>query len=196
MKDNGRVGRVGGLLAGSVFFLLLGVLAGGPAWAEDAETPPGRDPVVMDNNRLEVLIKRLDPQATGQPGFWQLKVDDYRISVITDQKADRMRIVVPVARANDLERDRLYRLLQANFDSALDARYAVAKGAVWSTFIHPLAALDDKEFIFGLGQVVNLAITYGGSFSSGALIFKGGDSRELEKRRQLIDRLLEKGLRI
>ncbi len=31
--------------------------------------------------------------------------------------------------------------MQANFDTALDARYAIAKGALWSTFIHPLSDL-------------------------------------------------------
>jgi len=83
-----------------------------------------------------------------------------------------------------------------NFDSALDARYAIAKGVVWGTYIHPLAVLEEKEFISGVGQVVNLALTFGTSYSSGALIFQGGDSQELQQRRQLIDDLLKKGLEI
>ena len=150
----------------------------------------------MTNSRLAVLIKRLDPQARGEQGYWQFTVEKHPVTVITDAKADRMRVIVPIAPTDKLERDVLFRLMQANFDSALDARYAIAKGVVWGTYIHPLAVLEEKEFISGVGQVVNLALTFGTSYSSGALIFQGGDSQELQQRRQLIDDLLKKGLEI
>jgi len=85
--------------------------------------------------------------------------------------------------------------LQANFDSALDARYAVANGVLWSAYIHPLSSLQDKQFLEAVGQVVNLTSTFGSSYSSGALIFNGGDSKEIQ-RRDLIDKLIEKGMAI
>jgi len=103
-----------------------------------------------------------------------------------------MRIIVPIVKSDDLDRAQLYRTMQANFDSALDARYCVAKGVLWSAFIHPLGALTDREFVSGLGQAVNLVATFGSSYSSGALMFKGGDSDGI-RRRQLIDELMEKG---
>ena len=70
-------------------------------------------------------------------------------------------------------------MMQANFDSALDARYAVAKGVLWSAYLHPLSTLKADDFVSGLAQVVNLAATYGSTYSSGALTFGGGDSSEL-----------------
>ena len=146
----------------------------------------------MDVTRLDQLIRRLDEQAEGGQGRWQLSVDGRTVTVLADADADRMRVIVPVARSADLERDLLYRLLQANFDSALDARYSIARGVLWSAFIHPLGSLTDAGFVSGVGQVVNLAATFGSSFSSGALIFEGGDSQDLQ-RRELIDRLMEKG---
>ncbi len=149
--------------------------------------------VIMDNARLAKLIKRIDPEVKGEAGYWYLQVKDKTVQVITDEKANRMRIIIPVAESSGLNQQALYRLMQANFDSALDARYAIAKGVVWSTFIHPLNSLTDHDFLLGLGQVVNLVDTYGTSFSSGALQFQGGDSRQLQ-RRQLIDELLDKGL--
>ncbi len=87
------------------------------------------------------------------------------------------------------------RVMQANFDSALDARYAVARGVLWSTFIHPLGALEDAEVLSDLGQTVNLALSYGSTYPSGALTFSGGDNSEIE-RRELIDKLLEQGEKI
>ncbi len=85
--------------------------------------------------------------------------------------------------------------MQANFDTALDARYAIAKATLWSTFIHPLRSLDDEALLKGLGQVVNLANTFGSTYSSGLLIFGGGDSRGIQEK-ELIDHLIKKGLAI
>jgi len=146
----------------------------------------------MDNKRLEALIKRVDESAQGQRGFWRFIVEGREVSVITDEKADRMRIIVPIAPAEQLSKERLTRMMQANFDSALDSRYSIAKGVLWAAFIHPLSALDDEEFLSGLGQSVNLALTYGQTYSSGAISFGGGDSQAL-RRRELIDELLRKG---
>ena len=147
----------------------------------------------MNNQRLGKIIKRLDAKATGQPGYWQLSIDGVKLLVVTDERANRMRIISPIASAQDLGTKRLYRLMQANYDSALDARYAVARKLLWSAFIHPLKSLSDKEFISGIGQVVNLSQTYGRNYTSGALIFRGGDSEALQEKK-LIDRLMEKGL--
>lgn len=146
----------------------------------------------MSNARLDELIRRIDPGARGGPGFWQLTVQERTVLVVTDERADRMRVITPVAASDTLEPGRLVRLLQANFDSALDARYSIARGMLWSAFIHPLGSLGDAEFLSGLGQVVNLATSYGSSYSSGALVFQGGDRAELE-RRELIEQLLKKG---
>lgn len=165
-----------------------------PGMAEEKSPQPDKlDPQGMNNKQLGVLIKRLDENVKGQPGYWQFKIDEQLVYVITDEKADRMRIIAPITKVEVLKKEELFRLMQANFDSALDARYSIAKGVLWSAFIHPLSPLSDKEFLLGLGQVVNLVATYGTSYSSGALIFQGGDSRGLQ-RRELIDRLLKKGL--
>jgi hypothetical protein len=102
-----------------------------------------------------------------------------------------MRAMTPVAKAEDLTPEDLSRVLQANFDTALDARYAIAKDILWAAFIHPLKPLEKDEFISGLGQVVNLAQSYGTLYSGGALQYGGGDSGALQ--RALIDDLLKKG---
>jgi len=149
----------------------------------------------MSNKRLDILIKRIDKNAEGELGYWSLKIDNQKILVITDEGADRMRIISPVINSEKLDLKQLTRIMQANFDSALDARYAIAKGVLWSAFIHPLSPLSDEEFIVGLGQVTNLISSFGGSYSSGLLTYRGGDSEGLRKR-QLIDELLKKGLAI
>ena len=144
----------------------------------------------MNNQRLDQLIKRFDHQAKGDAGFWVIQYKGYQANIITDENADRMRIIVQIAISDELEKQQLYRLMQANFDSALDARYSIAKGVVWSAYIHPLSSLSNKEFISGLAQTITLAATYGTSFSSGALIFRGGDSQQ--EREKLYREIIEK----
>ena len=169
-------------------FLLSLCLGGRSALAES--TP--KDAGAMNNQRLGAIIHRLDGQVQGKPGFWRFSIEGKTITVITDEKADRMRILVPVVKANALKEGELYRLMQANFDTSLDARYAVAKGILWSAFIHPLGILSKREFLSGLGQTVNLVLSFRNGYSSGALVFRGGDSEGL-RRRELIDRLIEEG---
>jgi len=144
----------------------------------------------MNNQHLQVLIKSVAEEVQGRPGFWEFTLQEYPVTVITDERADRMRIIVPVARVGDIDSVQMKRLMQANFDSALDARYSIAKGVLWSAFIHPLSELSDHQFIDGLAQTVNLAGTFGTSYSSGALIFGGGDSKQEQGRRyrEIIER--------
>ncbi|PSL19785.1 hypothetical protein [Shimia abyssi] len=159
-----------------------------PEWVPEVEAeyePP------MTYERLGRIVFALDPEAVPQGAGFQLVVDDVPVLIITDPNADRMRALVPIRSAQDLSNADLMRMMQANFDSALDARYAVANGTLWATFIHPLSPLKKNQLISGLAQTVNVAKTYGSLYSGGALQFGGGDSNNLQ--RQLIDELLKKG---
>ncbi len=158
-------------------------------------TKPPRRATKMNNDHIDKLVRRIDSEVRREaPNVWLLRVESVEVTIITDERADRMRIMAPVAEATKLPPELLMRMLQANFDSVLDARYAVAHGRVWSAFIHPLGSLTERDFLSGLAQTVNGVLTFGTSFSSGALIFGGGDSGEIH--RKLHDRILEKGEKI
>ena len=122
------------------------------------------------------VITALDSDASRNGNNWELMIEDTSLLVVTDVSAKRMRIITPVAQASLLTQEALTRLLQANFDTALDARYAIARGIVWSTFIHPLEDLTTREFASGLLQAKTLSDTFGTTFSSGILNYGGGDS--------------------
>ncbi|MFQ5534672.1 MAG: type III secretion system chaperone [Sphingomonadales bacterium] len=172
------------------------MLASSPLPAQEAE-PGGSENgdserTVMTVEHLGELVRRIDADAEGKDGLWQLQIKNYPVTVITDQENDRMRIVVPIARLDNVSAKVLKRVMQANFDSALDARYAVAQDILWSTYIHPLGSLQDEEFLAGLGQTVNLVVTFGSTYSSGVLFYGGGDSQGILER-QLIDELIKRG---
>lgn len=129
--------------------------------------------------RIAKVVDRVDKDATRDGNSWQLMIDDRQILVVTDVIAGRMRIMTPIAAIEDLPEGGLLRLMQANFDSALDARYAVAQDLVWGTFIHPLPSLTERDFASGLLQTKTAADTFGTTFSSGAITFGGGDSNAI-----------------
>lgn len=128
----------------------------------------------MTNARLEALIREASKTVEGQLGYWHFKIEGRDLLVITDEAHNRMRIMSPVASQDGLTIEEMTRLLEANFASALDAKYALRDGTLWSVFTHPLAELSDMQFLDCLAQVSNLARNYGSSYASSNLTFGGG----------------------
>lgn len=145
----------------------------------------------MTLERMGAIVQAIDPEAQVFATGFQLTIEDIPVIIVSDPAADRMRAMVPIRSAQGLEPGELMRLMQANFDTALDARYAVANGRLWGAFIHPLSPLEREQFISALIQTVNLARTYGTLYSGGAQTFGGGDSNGLYQ--DLFSELLRKG---
>lgn len=162
----------------SVFFgvlLCLVATLGAAQTVPEASAPEER----MTVERLAQIVKAVDPEAVLRGTAMELTIQDVPVLIVTDARADRMRAMVPIRAADGLDAKELLRLMQANFDSALDARYAVAQGRLWGVYIHPLSALEREQFLSGLAQTVNVARTYGQTYSGGAQVFGGGDSNGL-----------------
>nr|WP_244504535.1 hypothetical protein [Jannaschia faecimaris] len=155
--------------------------------------PEASPPAIVDMNleRMASILSALDPAVEQAGAAFRLTVEDVPVLIVTDPRADRMRAMVPIRSVEGLSQQELTRMMQANFDSVLDARYAIAEGRVWAVFIHPLRSLRRDQLISGIGQTVNTALTYGTLFSSGAIQFGRGDSRD--EQRQLLERLLDRG---
>lgn len=163
-----------------------------PALAQQSpEDTPALPEQGMTLDRMALILQALDPDARFLGNGFELTVADVPVLVIADVRADRMRALVPIASEDGLTPKDYARMMQANFDSALDARYAVANGKVWGVFIHPLSPLEKDQLISGIAQTVNIAQTYGGLYTGGAMQFGGGDSPGLQ--RQLLEKLLKKG---
>lgn len=175
-------------------FLLPLVLVGwgamaGAQQAPQAEAPAPEPPMTLE--RLAQIVKALDPDVVARGPALEFTLDDIPVIVIADASADRMRAMVPIASVEGLGEGDLLRLMQANFDAALDARYAVAHGRLWGVFIHPLSPLEKDQFLSGLVQTITVAKTYGTSYTAGIAIFGGGDSNEIYQ--DLLKELQKKG---
>ena len=145
----------------------------------------------MTLEQLGRIAAALDPDAVRRGHGWRMRIGG-RITLLTaDEAAGRLRAMVPIRSASQLGADDLRRMMQANFDSALDGRYAIARGIVWSVFVRPLRGLDKDQLIAGLAQTVMLARTYGTLYSGGGMQFGGGDSPGLQ--RGLLEELMKRG---
>ena len=181
--------------------LLIGLsLSGGCSFAQDGgAAPEGSSPEVtledmpattlMTPDRMAELVTSFDKDAqVGARGI-AFTMEEREVLIVYDANADRMRIMSPIAPAGLLDEALLLRLSQANFDAVLDARYAVADGLLWSTFIHPLGSLQQEDFISAIAQVVTAAETFGTTYTSGAMVFGGGDTSALHE--ELLKKLEE-----
>lgn len=162
-------------------FLFLTAL---PVAAQEARGP-------MSLERLHEISQALDPEARVFGRNLEMTIADVPVLVVADPVADRMRAMVAIRSSDGLETEEINRLLQANFDTALDARYAIAQGKLWAVFIHPLSPLQKDQYISAIGQTVNLAVTYGGLYSGGIVTFGPGDSTGILRKR--IEDLLKRG---
>ncbi|MBW4710332.1 hypothetical protein KX928_21290 [Roseobacter sp. YSTF-M11] len=165
------------------------VIIGSVAIAQQDETPEAAPPPEppMTLQRLANIILTIDAEAQLRGAAIEFTVQDIPVIVVADPRANRMRAMVPIRSAEGLEAAELMRLMQANFDTALDARYAVAQGRLWGVFIHPLSPLEQDQFLSALAQTVNVARTYGQTYSGGAEVFGGGDSNGIYQ--ELLDEL-------
>ncbi len=163
---------------------LLSILIPASLTAQEAEPH-------MTLPRMAEIVLALDPDARIAGAGFEFVIDDIPVLIVTDVGANRMRAMVPIRSSDGMTAEEMQRVMQANFDSALDARYAVAQGRLWGVFLHPFKELERDQLISGLAQTVNVAKTYGTLYSSGAGQFGAGDSGNLQ--RELIEELLERG---
>ena len=130
----------------------------------------------MTNDRLEEVMTEVVDSINGYTGYWEITHRGKQLLCVTDETHNRMRIISPIIHAENLDKELLLDLLTANFHSALDVKYALSKGIVWSVYIHPLKELSENEVVSALEQVVNASANFGTTFSSTEMVFAGGQA--------------------
>ena len=132
----------------------------------------------MTNATLGRLLERLLQEREGSDGFWHGQREDVAVYVVSDEEHDRMRIMAPIGDLRVTDSGFLSILLQANFDRALDAKYALRKKELWSVFMHPLSTLVPDDLGIYIDQVVHLVKNTGTTYASSDLIFGISDDDE------------------
>lgn len=125
----------------------------------------------MTPDQMGSIIFEVGSDVETGPNFWQFQIEGIFVMCIYDATFDRMRIISPIIETDKMTIAQQFSMLEANFHSALDARYAISEGVVYSAFVHPLSTLNGNDFESAIMQVAILAATYGTEYTSGALTF-------------------------
>jgi hypothetical protein len=126
----------------------------------------------MTTAAISKLIESYLTELEGRLGFWRGMREEVPVYVFCDDKNDRMRLMSPVGELRELDPAMLQVLLQANYDRALDARYAMRNKELWAVVVHPLATLATDDLPNMFDQVVKLVKNTGTTFASTELVFR------------------------
>jgi hypothetical protein len=129
--------------------------------------------IMTSQEMVKILIEAADESKT-LPHRILLKYRGVELQCIYDETHDRMRIIASIAARGNITSDQFEKAMEANFHTALDARYALNKGILYAAFIHPLSLLTKAQLENALYQTATLATSFGKEYSSGLLTFNGG----------------------
>jgi len=138
----------------------------------------------MTNNDLAKIIYVVSDSIRGEEGNWQFMIKGRMLACITDTTNNRLRIMSPIIEQKKLAHIDLLKLMEANFHTALDARYAITDNLLWSVYVHPLKELQKDEILSAINQVYTAALTYGTTYNSSELTFPNKKELEKEKERK------------
>ena len=150
--------------------LTLPLYSAAPVAAEDESESQ------MTQARMEAILGEVGTAISGVPGKLEFTFNGVGIGCISDVEHDRMRLIAPVRRVSELSPEQVARVLEANFHTALDARYATSQGILYAAYIHPLSRLSKSQLQSAVRQVSRLAQSFGSTYSSGELVYNPGQS--------------------
>lgn len=136
----------------------------------------------MKNEEIEEVLLEMADEISGSLGYWNFTIDSLPMYCVVDQANNRMRIFSPVSRIDNLKKGQLSSILEANFHSVLDVRYAISEDLIWVVFIHPMKELFPHQLKDAVRQVWNAVVTFGTTYSSTDLIFPKSDTTSGTKR--------------
>ena len=137
----------------------------------------------MTNSDLEKIIYVVADSVRGNTGNWQFMLQDRILICITDETHNRMRIISPIIEQKKLAYTDMLKLMEANFHTALDVKYAISDDILWSVFIHPLKELSKDQALNAINQVYTAAESYGTTYHSTNLTFPDKQKEKEEQKR-------------
>ena len=126
-----------GLFIGSIWLtspLLASAQEEVPPVAQDEAAPEAEPdvevaPTIEAAAELLAIVTAIDEEARLTANGATFKIDDTMVTLVFDVNADRMRLFSQIRPSDGLSGPQLRRLMQANFDTALDARRSICRGA-------------------------------------------------------------------
>jgi len=121
-------------------------------------------------------LSALGIEISGGRGTWQVPYRGVEITMMCQDEADRMRLMVAVCDASELDTSRLMALMRANFSTTLDARYGIYGPRLYAVYPRRMSWMTPSELEEALDQIANLANSFGRGYRSGTVTFGTGKS--------------------
>lgn len=87
------------------------------------------------------------------PDAWQVETPTTRLLILLTEDQQWLRALVPIAPVNDIQ-PFLAQLLEANFDTTQEARYAISEGILWGIFQHRCDSLTASDLQSAIQQLL------------------------------------------
>ncbi len=163
-------------------FLVLSLLAVIPAFSQDDPESEASATPAMTVEELGEIIDELGSNVQRQQNVWLFEFYGVKVSCLVSTEFDRMRFIAPIIPVSELTDKHKDEMLAANIHTALDVRYGINNGVVYSAFIHPLSPLTRDQVVSAMQQVSRAALTFGTSYSSTDLSFGSPQTPSEEKK--------------
>ncbi len=129
----------------------------------------------MTIEQLEETIKNISTLTRIGYDNWEFEIDGTKFICVSDEHYNRMRVISPITKMSNVNKEQLMKCMEANFHTVLDTKYAISNGVLWSVFIHPLKELTQKQVIDAISQVFSTAKSFGSTYTSSNLMFPSFD---------------------
>ena len=135
------------------------------------------------------------------PEVWQVKNSQIHLLVILSEDNSWLRLLTPIASANEAQ-SLLPQLLEDNFDTTQEVRYALGEDVLWGVYHHRLESLTTEDLKNAIASLVSL-VEKGLSPSFNRLIEKQirqivkaakSQGQSLESTYQTLDRFYQEGV--
>lgn len=162
--------------------LLSALLATSPAFGQESTEPGAAPEATMTVEKLAAIISELGSNVQQRANIWLFEFYGVKVSCMVSTEFDRMRFIAPIIPVAQLTGKQKDEMLAANIHTALDVRYGIDNGVVYSAFIHPLSPLTEDQVVSAMQQVSRAVLTFGSSYSSTDLAFGAPQPPSQEKK--------------
>jgi hypothetical protein len=96
-----------------------------------------------------------DRSTETSPSLWQVQTSKFRLLVLLSDDLSWLRVLMPITSAQEAK-PFIEQLLEANFDTTLETRYALHQNVLWGVFQHNRESLAVEDFSEAVTRLVSL----------------------------------------
>ncbi|VEP16209.1 conserved hypothetical protein [Hyella patelloides LEGE 07179] len=103
----------------------------------------------METQQITSILQEIFPQDTVETNNeenWQINNDKIRLLVLLSEDKSWLRVLTPIASVMEAQ-SLLVPLMEANFDTTQEIRYALGQNVLWGVFHHNFATLATEDFV-------------------------------------------------